>query len=133
MFDRHQAKITVMQSIGHSLPVHQSTNVPWDFYLVPFFQPSPPTLFRLITAIGMYHFPPLHHFGMACLAGSKFNIQQVIVIIILKACLTLCPYRSPAHHRGLLQLFKCIYVYLCVGVYGTTSLISSSLLQLKFV
>ena len=37
MFDRHQAEITVMQFTGHSLPVHQSMSVPWDFYLVPFF------------------------------------------------------------------------------------------------
>ena len=36
MFDRHQAEITVMQFRGHSLPVHQSMSVPWEFYLVPF-------------------------------------------------------------------------------------------------
>ena len=32
-------------------------------------------LFRLL-AIGMCHFLPAHHFGMACLAGSKVKIQQ---------------------------------------------------------
>ena len=31
MFDRHQAEITVMQFTGHSLPVHQSMSVPWEF------------------------------------------------------------------------------------------------------
>ena len=31
MFDRHQAEITVMQITGHSLPVHQSMSVPWEF------------------------------------------------------------------------------------------------------
>ena len=42
MFDRHQAEITVMQFTGHSLPVHQSMSVPWDFFcLVPFHQPNP--------------------------------------------------------------------------------------------
>ena len=42
MFDRHQAEITVMQFTGHSLLVHQSMSVPWDFfYLVPFHQPNP--------------------------------------------------------------------------------------------
>ena len=44
MFDRHQAEITVMQFPGHSLPVHQSMSVPWDFfffYLVLFHQPNP--------------------------------------------------------------------------------------------
>ena len=33
MFDRHQAEITVMQFTGHSLPVHQSMSVPWEFFL----------------------------------------------------------------------------------------------------
>ena len=28
----HQAEITVMQFTGHSLPVHQSMSVPWEFY-----------------------------------------------------------------------------------------------------
>ena len=51
------------------------------FYLVPYFQPSPPTLFLLITAIRMCHFLPVHHFGMACLAGSKFNIQHTLYMI----------------------------------------------------
>ena len=46
------------------------------FNLVPFRQPNSPTRFLLITAIGMCHFLPVHHFGMACLAGSKVNIQQ---------------------------------------------------------
>ena len=40
MIDRHPAEITVMQFTGHSLPVHQSMSVPWEFfYLVPFHQP----------------------------------------------------------------------------------------------
>ena len=33
MFDRHQAEITVMQFTGHSLLVHQSMTVLWDFTL----------------------------------------------------------------------------------------------------
>ena len=45
-------------------------------YLVPYYQPSPPTRFLLITVIGMCHFLQVHHFGMACLGGSKVNIQQ---------------------------------------------------------
>ena len=41
MFGRHQAEIAVMQFTGHSLPLHQSLRVPWDFYLVPYFnQPA---------------------------------------------------------------------------------------------
>ena len=31
MLDRHQAEITVMQFTGHSLPVHQSMGLPWEF------------------------------------------------------------------------------------------------------
>ena len=49
------------------------------FYLVPYCQPSPPTRFLLITAIGMCHFLPVHHFGMVCLAGSKVNIKHLFV------------------------------------------------------
>ena len=33
MFNRHQAVITVMQFRGHSLLVHQSMSVPWNFFL----------------------------------------------------------------------------------------------------
>ena len=40
MFDSHQVEITVMQFTSHSLSVHQSMSVPWEFfYLVPFHQP----------------------------------------------------------------------------------------------
>ena len=33
MLDHHQAEINVMQFTGHSLPVHQSMSVPWEFFL----------------------------------------------------------------------------------------------------
>ena len=49
MFDRHQVEITVMHFTGHSLLVHQSMSVSWDFYLVPFHQPNPPTRSLSIT------------------------------------------------------------------------------------
>ena len=38
-----------MQFRGHSLPVHQSMSVSWDFYLVPFHQPNLPTRSLSIT------------------------------------------------------------------------------------
>ena len=79
MFDCHQVEIIVMQFTGRSLPVHQSLST-MGFYLVPFCQPSPPSLFLLITAIRMCHFLPVHHFGMACLAGLKVNIQQKLYL-----------------------------------------------------
>ena len=53
MIDRHQAKITVMQFRGHSLPVHQSMSVSLAFTLSHFIsQIRPRDLFRLL-AIGM--------------------------------------------------------------------------------
>ena len=76
MFERHQAEITVMQFRGHSLPVHQSMSVSWAFTLSHFVsQFRRRDFFRLLT-IGMCHFLPVHHFGIACLVGSKVNIQQ---------------------------------------------------------
>ena len=38
-------------------------------------QIRPRNLFRLL-AIGMCHFLPVHHFGMACLPGPKVKIQH---------------------------------------------------------
>ena len=74
MFDRHQPEITVMQSTGHSLPVHQSMSVPWEFFSSSnFICQFPPTRFPLITAIRMCYLLPVHHLGMAFLAGSKDN------------------------------------------------------------
>ena len=50
MFDRHQVEITVMQFTGHSLPVHQSMSVPWNFFaLSNFISQIPPTRFLSIT------------------------------------------------------------------------------------
>ena len=41
-----------------------------------FISQFPPTWFPLITTIRMCHFLPVHHLGMAFLAGSKAKIQQ---------------------------------------------------------
>ena len=77
MFDRHQAEITLMQFTDHSLPVRQSMSVPWEFFTSShFIRQFLPTWFPLITAIRMCHFLPVHHLGMAFLAGSKAKIQQ---------------------------------------------------------
>ena len=78
MLDCHQAEITVMQFTGHSLPVHQSMSVPWEFFTSShFISPFPPSRFPLITAIRICHFLPVHHLGMAFLAGSKAKIQHL--------------------------------------------------------
>ena len=63
----------VHRSLSSGASVYECT---MGFYLIPYCQPSPPTRFLLITAIGMCHFLPGHHFGMTCLAGSKVNIQH---------------------------------------------------------
>ena len=62
---------TVHRSLSSGTSVYECT---MGFYFVPYRQP---TQFLLITAIGMCHFLPVHYFGMACLAGSKVNIQQL--------------------------------------------------------
>ena len=61
-----------MQFTGHSLLVHKS-DCTVGFYLVPCCQPSQPTLMEYATSTV---------FGMACLAGSKVNIQQINVMPI---------------------------------------------------
>ena len=80
MFDRHQAEITVMQFRGHSLPVHQSMSVSWAFTLSHLISQICLCDFFQLLAIGMCHFLLVHHFGMACLAGSKVNIQHNNII-----------------------------------------------------
>ena len=79
MLDYHQAEITVMQFRGHSLLVHQSMSVPWEFFFTSshFVSQFSPTRFPLITAIRMCHLLPVHHLGMAFLAGSQAKIQQM--------------------------------------------------------
>ena len=72
MFNRYQAEITVMQFTGHSLPVPLSMRVPWEFFSSShFISQFPPMRFPFITAIRMCHLLPVHHLGMAFLAGSK--------------------------------------------------------------
>ena len=94
MFDRHQAEITVMQFTGHSLPVHQSMSVPWEFFSSShFISQFPPTRFPLLTAIGMCHFLPVHqlecHFG----PGQRVKTQQ-------KAFLRLILFTNPSARAG---------------------------------
>ena len=78
MFDRHQAEITVMQFTGHSLPVHQSISVPWEFFsLSHFISQFPPTRFPLLTAIGMCHFLLVHHLEWHFGPGQKVKTQHL--------------------------------------------------------
>ena len=63
----------VHRSLSSGASVYDCT---MGFYLAPYCQPSPLTRFLPITAIEMCHFLPVHHLGMAFLAGSKVNIQH---------------------------------------------------------
>ena len=63
----------VHRSLSSSASVYDCT---MGFFTLSHISASSPTRFLLITAIGMCHFLPVHHLGMACLAGSKVNIQQ---------------------------------------------------------
>ena len=95
MFDLRQAEITVMQFTGHSLPVRQSMSVPWEFFsLSHFISQFPPTRFPVITAIRMCHLLPVHHLGMAFLAGSKgqniTSSSYIYIYIYMCVCVCVC-------------------------------------------
>ena len=78
ILDRHQAEITVMQFTGHSLPVHQSMSVPWEFFTSSHFISQFPLMrFPLITVIRMCHFFPVHQSEWHFWRGRrpKYNIQ----------------------------------------------------------
>ena len=102
----------VHRSLSSGASVYECT---MGFYLVPFFQPSLPTRFLLITLIGMSHFLPVHHFGMAYLAGLKVNIQhcpcggikyneeQHVAVITIKFCY---PYVGVSPIDGLVLMWR---------------------------
>ena len=66
----------VHRSLSSSASVYECT-MGIFFTSSHFISQFPPTRFPLITAIRMCHFLPVHHLGMAFLAGSKAKIQQV--------------------------------------------------------
>ena len=77
----------VYRSLSSGASVYECT---MGFYLVLYCQPSSPTRFLLITAIGMCHFLPVHHFGMACLARSKqHNRLEENCILFYRISMTL--------------------------------------------
>ena len=149
MFDRHQAEITVMQFTGHSLQVHQSMSVPWEFFTSShFISQFPPTRFPLTTAIRMCHLLPVHHLGMAFLAGSKAKIQQYLLTDIFKFFTRyLVPPFTMEHkggckglvwfslvlwhsnHYGLFNAKSSLYIYIeyiwfvLVGFYGISTIV----------
>ena len=78
MLDHHQAEITVMQFTGHSLPVHQSMSVPWEFffYLVPFHQPISAHAISSHNCHQNVSLPSGASLRMAFLVGSKVKMSQ---------------------------------------------------------
>ena len=57
-------------------------------------------LFRLL-AIGMWHFLPVHHFGMARLPGPKVKIQQKDIF---------CMYKNSLYKRVTMWERKCVHI-----------------------
>ena len=67
--------LAVHRSLSSGASVYECT-MGIFFTLSHFVSQFPPTRFPLITAIRMCHFLPVHHLGMAFLAGSKAKIQH---------------------------------------------------------
>ena len=68
----------IHRSLSSGASVYES--IMGFFSLSHFVSQFPPMRFPLMTAIRMYHFLPVHHLGMAFLAGSKAKIQQYVVL-----------------------------------------------------
>ena len=73
----------------------------------------PPTLFPLITAIRMCHFLPVHHLGMASLAGSKVKIQHMYIYIYIYMCVCVCVCVCA---YICVCVYECVYICVCVSV-----------------
>ena len=67
----------VHRSLSSGASVYECTMRIFVFTSSHFVSQFPPTRFPLITAIRMCHLLPVHHLGMAFLAGSKAKIQQI--------------------------------------------------------
>ena len=85
MFGHHQAEITFMQFTGHSLPVHQSMSVPWDFL------PCPISSAKLAYAISFNYWPLECDTSFRCITlewhvcpgrRSIYNIMIEIEIVL---------------------------------------------------
>ena len=100
----------VHRSLSSSASVYECT---MGFYLVPFFQPSPPTRFLFLTAIGMCHFLPVHHFGMACLTRSKVNIQHYASVILSDSEVVI-PQRKEGYNSLSLSLLCFVHRQCCI-------------------
>ena len=73
----------VYRSLSSGASVYECTMGIFFFTSSHFISQFPPTRFPLITAIRMCHFLPMHHLGMAFLAGSQVKIQQYYASVIV--------------------------------------------------
>ena len=109
MFDHHRVEITVMQFTSHSLPVHQSVTVLWDFNPVPYCQPSSPTPME-------YALPPSLEWHVWWGRRSIYNTHRQITLIrwsSLTLSVKINPYRQPlpAGLQGYILCPHGAYVY----------------------
>ena len=93
----------IQRSLSSGASVYES--IMGFFTLSHFISQFLPTRFPFITAIRMCHFLPMHHLGMAFLAGSKAKIQQFhpwkYLVLILFSRLRLVDFNSLSTCLGL--------------------------------
>ena len=103
MFDRHRVEITVMQFTGHSLLVHQSVTVPWDFNPVPYCQPSLPTP-------KYYALPPSLEWHVWLSRRSIYNISCIQTTLCQSVILSVLSHEK-------------IYLNICRNVRGVLTFV----------
>ena len=92
------SEITVMQFTGHSLPAHHFVTAPWDFYLVPYCQPS------CILQIYVYIY---------------FLFSCISVYIYVHICACICMYiyiYSPLSMWPFIMYHVYIYIYIYIYI-----------------
>ena len=93
----------VQRSLSSSVSVYES--IMGFFSLSHFVSQFTPTWFPLMTAIRMCHLLPVHHLGMAFLAGLKAKIQHINMA------------KSHTHtHTHTLYIYIYIYIYICLAL-----------------
>ena len=109
-----------MQFKGHSLLVHQSMSVSWAFTSSHFVSQIRLRDFFRLLAIGMCHFLPVHHFGMACMAGrrSKYNtflyLKPFNCMQTNGSCYLIATLKSSRRTKESVDdnIYKYIYIYI---------------------
>ena len=117
-FDRHQEE---KLSCSSQVTLFRCISL-WRYIgilICPILSAIPPMRFLPITAIGMCHFLPVHHFRMACLDGSKVNIQRLCQWFCMHWCVCLCMSNLWVHcvcNDVYVCICFCLFVCVCVCV-----------------